>query len=894
MPTDYDVITNDTDKIQYINNPQYSDMYPDPSMVNIFGPVQLPRVYGKNLTAFEIASSGKIAITINDIHSLDVSNSAFGGVNNSNVLTTFQTKSNYALEMMTNNRDIRMVMDSYSNDMTMFAKSNIYMTTASNDLVMTIGKNTALKTKSNVDMTADNGSMRMYANNSNMYITMSHTASNMTVYSSSNITVQADKDMSLTASNNYTLNVSQAITQTAQNGSFVMRANSNNMYITMSNTNNVMKAYAASNIVLVADKNVDLTAGNDYSLRASSNINVSAQNGSMNLFVHNSNMYMTMDNTTDRVSLYTNSNLSVTACNNLTMIAKSNVVLAGTTGSMDIIADASNMRFFYDNTTTSTAFYTKSNLSVTASNNMSTIAQSNITFTAYQGNFGVNANNSNMVFVMNNNGDKMDIYTRGSQTCTTSNDHVMNATSNVTITAFNGDLKLYANSNNMLGLMENSNNTIFFYSQNNFGINTSNDFYTKTRSNVTFDAINGGFRVAAHSSNMYLSMDDVTDTTTLYTKTDLKATASNSIQFAAKSNVDVVSDFGYMNMFANKSNVSIRMNNANDSNLSVYAVKNINLTASNSFSLNTQSNIVVNSLFGETLFYGESNMFVHAHQSNMYIKMAAPSDTVTIYGLSNVYLNTSNDLFLNSRGKTEFSSSNVNMYLKDTFYVSACNDITLSTKDKILVTGDSVDITANSDMSYSAQSNFNIFVKSSPYGSTNPVLAVTTNDVQIRGDLVITGSINTSNIISTAVQENILKVNDKVIYLASQGSNDAADPLPYDGAATNDGAGIVVDGIPSGVTSSNDFDMYRKFFKWNIGTQGTLALGTSNLDQESFWDLQGGSFRITQKKKVSGTIRDTSFGFRINEADELELIKKYWSATSSAYVYKRIAKFGRT
>ena len=35
-------------------------VYPDNTTVNIFGPLFLPRVYGKDLSAFEIAATGKL------------------------------------------------------------------------------------------------------------------------------------------------------------------------------------------------------------------------------------------------------------------------------------------------------------------------------------------------------------------------------------------------------------------------------------------------------------------------------------------------------------------------------------------------------------------------------------------------------------------------------------------------------------------------------------------------------------------------------------------------------------------------------------------------------------------------------------------------------------------
>ena len=62
MSTLWDAITGGvTENINYKAAPSNEQIYPDSSNVSVLGQVWLPRIYGKNLTAFEIASSGKIA-----------------------------------------------------------------------------------------------------------------------------------------------------------------------------------------------------------------------------------------------------------------------------------------------------------------------------------------------------------------------------------------------------------------------------------------------------------------------------------------------------------------------------------------------------------------------------------------------------------------------------------------------------------------------------------------------------------------------------------------------------------------------------------------------------------------------------------------------------------------
>ena len=73
------------------------------------------------------------------------------------------------------------------------------------------------------------------------------------------------------------------------------------------------------------------------------------------------------------------------------------------------------------------------------------------------------------------------------------------------------------------------------------------------------------------------------------------------------------------------------------------------------------------------------------------------------------------------------------------------------------------------------------------------------------------------------------------------------------------------------------------------------SLGTAaGIDAEPFWDVRGGALQITHKKILpDDTVQDVAFKFRVNERDELEFVKKFWDATSSNYVVRRIARFGK-
>jgi len=91
---------------------------------------------------------------------------------------------------------------------------------------------------------------------------------------------------------------------------------------------------------------------------------------------------------------------------------------------------------------------------------------------------------------------------------------------------------------------------------------------------------------------------------------------------------------------------------------------------------------------------------------------------------------------------------------------------------------------------------------------------------------------------------------------------------------------------------------YRKSLLWNRNN-GMLDLGylQSDMtnddhcrDNESYWELQGGAFHLSGYYLDDvGTEQMITYGFRINQARELELIKKDSGASGN---FKRVAKFG--
>ena len=188
-----------------------------------------------------------------------------------------------------------------------------------------------------------------------------------------------------------------------------------------------------------------------------------------------------------------------------------------------------------------------------------------------------------------------------------------------------------------------------------------------------------------------------------------------------------------------------------------------------------------------------------------------------------------------------------------------------------------------------------------------------TGTLRVHGDLEILGTLNQ---LETTVET--VKVNDKTITLAVgdddiPGSNQI---VHIDSKDNNHKAGIRVEGRPVNVTQDDDLftgnfasmsnlyvdNIYEKSILWNIGEQsynqylentsmGMKYMGGLNtfesipitnlqqIERESFWEIKGGSLRITSLFKNSSDLIDkVSYGFRISRNKQLQIVKHEWNS----------------
>ena len=472
--------------------------------------------------------------------------------------------------------------------------------------------------------------------------------------------------------------------------------------------------------------------------------------------------------------------------------------------------------------------------------------------------------------------DNVSIYAASNIAVSASNDYTLNAKSNLLMGALAGSAKLYANGSNMYVTLDNTTNSIDVFASNSMTVSASNTFDLVAKSNVTISSV----------------VRDVT----VYASNNLTLSASNDFVQLARSNVSLNASKGSLDAYADDSNMFLTMTQATKT-VRLYGLNNVVVSSSNNMTITAQSNLAVKALNSDMSIYAGSNLSVAVHNSNMSVNFNTPSDVISVYSLSNIQVSASNNLFINAMSNVSLGSSNIDFLSSRDIRITASNDLYLTGSNNLNFNFKNLNMTSTGDQNYTALSNINFFITSDSNTPTDPVFTVKGSQVHVKGDIIVTGSINTSNVFNTTVIQESLKVTDKFLTLASIGSNFLAGDGPFDGIA-NTGAGLKVDGVPVAF-DSNIPQAYEKSILWNYGTgSGITDLGTnSGIETEPFWEVKGGSFKITHQKIVndngSNIVKETSFGFRVNELDELELVKRFWSAASSEYVVKRVARFGR-
>ncbi len=182
---------NPSEPVSYLANPSVT--YPEDTQVATFGPIYLPKVYGKDLTAFEIASSGKIALTIRDFYALDLDRpGAYDGVSNVSML---QTRSNGSLLLATTNSNASVFLNADQGTVNV-AGTNAFVKVASDMVDGFAGSNFTVLASNDLTLNALQGAASLSVPRASVTLSndsMLASASNLvSVYAGSNVSITSD------------------------------------------------------------------------------------------------------------------------------------------------------------------------------------------------------------------------------------------------------------------------------------------------------------------------------------------------------------------------------------------------------------------------------------------------------------------------------------------------------------------------------------------------------------------------------------------------------------------------------------------------------------------------------------------------------------------------------
>ena len=142
-------------------------------------------------------------------------------------------------------------------------------------------------------------------------------------------------------------------------------------------------------------------------------------------------------------------------------------------------------------------------------------------------------------------------------------------------------------------------------------------------------------------------------------------------------------------------------------------------------------------------------------------------------------------------------------------------------------------------------------------GGMSNVVSVSSNLVEIRGDVLVLGSLD-------AVATTELHVRDKLLRIGYDGGGGVVPDVALDGAGIELGGGApAAAGVPA--------SYYEHSFRWRRAAGAGLGamLTPGGASNEPFWELRGGGLRLTTPCRAAGGSGEVSYGMHINDREEL-------------------------
>ena len=636
--------------------------------------------------------------------------------------------------------------------------------------------------------------------------------------------------------------------------SFLLQTENNQSFLSLGNDSNAILS-ASNNLDLTASKIAGSATGVISLVSSASNVVVSAPVGVFDLDADSAKIdtVKTLDVTTGSTTTFTatTSNIVFNAAAGMFDVNASVVdVDASSTASITAVAvatlesTASNVKI---TAATGALDMDAVNVTLDATSSISAVSAANSTYKSLSGNLIFDAFDTFSV-----DATIVDIDSSGATKLVAGGPMSLASDSNVSVAAAN---EISLSASNDVSITSANSNVGVFAPNGDISVVAADGTITLD-GQVIFTKGIGGISSLVSPSNIDIAAGSNVSTTA---GGDIGMAASNAISVSAGtgavtiesagSNVDITAgDDIYITA---NSNVFVR---AIDTNIELLADNNLLMrsttgaasltTDAGSITITSASNLIGSSVLATTVTAGTSVSL----SAGTSATMAASNGLASVTGTSssgNVV-----SALLSSSGAGNYTKVSAPVDGKQLFTIGAFDAIEIF-KTSVFDPSDSNDVTGYK--------------------------------VRINADFEVKGSIN-----SISVSQTVLEVEDKVIHLAYNSNLE----LPEDGPGNN-GAGIIIDGVPSlhdPAIRTQYPERYAKSITWKTGTSGMLALGSSNIETESYWDVQGGAMRWTYVQEATGN--EVSYIMRINEREEFEMVKRK-QVFGSSPVFSRVAKFGR-
>ena len=540
--------------------------------------------------------------------------------------------------------------------------------------------------------------------------------------------------------------------------SFQINVANCNMSMTMDAKSNNVNIYGSNSVNLSSSNQINLVATN-LNINTKNNLIFGASGGSFNANANSCNLVFNLDSNTNSASLSATCNINLLASNNLYERANSNVTIsAGQAVSITAVASnlvlngAGNTGSFTMNALDRSAYwYSASNITVGASNNMyETVGQS----------FAVSATGGANTLLFDN-------YTLNATMSTRSN-MALNASNAMTVNAANSFYKLTAFAGSNLQQMDGVG--ITQSTQGSFYVNSSNDFVGSVSSNITLVASNTNFsatagkkvlitaqadlyRLSAYLGSNVQQLDQVG--TTQSTLGSFFINSSNDFISSVTSNIKLVAS---NNNFVATAGKQVLVTAQNDLyRLSAYLGSNVQQLDQVGTSQSTQGSFFVNS----------SNDYVASVSSN--IKLVASNTNFVATAGKQVLVTAQNDLYRLSA----FYASNVEQMdgvgitqsTQGSFFVNSSNDFVASVSSNIKLVASNTNFVATAGKQVLVTAQNDLYRLSAFYASNVEQMDGVGITQSTKGSFFV----NSSNDWVGSVSSNITFVASNTNFSASAG-----------------------------------------------------------------------------------------------------------------------------